>query len=114
VEVLLSLDDADRGDLTSLLRWLNEEDSLRGAVELTERESIGDRLGVPVELLTVALGGGGAGSVLASSLKTWLRNQRTSMKLTVKAKGRTVIVKLDNISNTEALLSAILRDSDDA
>jgi Effector Associated Constant Component 1 len=114
VDVLLSLDDADRDDLTSLLRWLNDEDSLRGTIELTPRHTPDGRLGVPVELLTVALGGGGAGSVLASSLKTWLQNHRTSVKLTVKAKGRTIVLELNNISKAETLLRAILRDTDDA
>ncbi len=60
------------GELAALSEWLRDENELRGRVR-TVHSPIGDtELGSVTELLTVALGAGGVGTVLASSLKTWL------------------------------------------
>jgi hypothetical protein len=60
----------DSGDeLAALAEWLQGENELRGRIH-TVHGDIGETdLGPVVELLTVALSTGGAGTVLASSLK---------------------------------------------
>jgi hypothetical protein len=68
------------GELADLGGWLGGDGELRGRVRAV-RSPIGDaELGSVTELLTVALGAGGAGTVLASSLKTWLMTRRTTAK----------------------------------
>ncbi len=78
----ISTDDAD--ELRALQSWLNEEYELRGHVKWVDpadRDHERDLDGV-VEVLTVPIEGA-AGVVLASSLVTWLRNNRTDAKVTV-------------------------------
>jgi hypothetical protein len=100
-------------DLTALGEWLKEENELRGAVRVAHGR-IGDtQLGSVTEMLTVALGSGGAGAVLASSLKTWLATRRTAAKLTVESAGRRVTLDIETISEVVPLLEQILRANDD-
>ena len=81
-------------DLVALGEWLQGEDELRGRIR-TVYGAIGETdLGPAVELLTVALGTGGAGTVLASSLKTWLMTRRTTAKITVNSDGRSVTLDI--------------------
>jgi hypothetical protein len=101
-----------RDDLTALLRWLSDEDALRGRVAMVRPPDDGQHLGVLPGLLEIALGAGGAGSILASSLKTWLLTRRTSAKLTVTAGGRTVCLELETLDDALPLLERILKNGD--
>ena len=100
------------GDLAALGEWLQGEDELRGRIR-TVHGAIGEtELGPVVELLTVALGAGGAGTVLASSLKTWLVTRRTTAKIIVKSAGRSVTLDIQNADDVAPLLEQILKASD--
>jgi Effector Associated Constant Component 1 len=99
-------------DLHALGEWLGGEDELRGRVR-TVRSPIGEtELGSIAELLTVALGSGGAGTVLASSLRTWLVTRRTTAKITVEAAGRSVTVDVQTVGEVGPLLEQILTARD--
>lgn len=65
-------------------------------------------LGPVAELLTVALGAGGAGTVLASSLKTWLLSRRITAKITVETAGRKVTMDIQTAGEVMPLLERIL------
>jgi hypothetical protein len=69
-------------------------------------------LGSVLELLTVALGSGGAGTMLASSLKTWLLTRRTTAKIIVKSAGRSVTLDVQNAGDVAPLLEQILKAND--
>jgi hypothetical protein len=74
------------------------------------RGPVGDtELGPVVELLTVALGAGGAGTVLASSLKTWLMTRRTTAKITVESAGRSVTLDIQTAADVAPLLEQIIK-----
>jgi hypothetical protein len=94
-EPLLRITVADDPDaLQALLDWLRQEDELRGRLHL-EPASDGhdDQMGGLFEVLTIAMGSGGAGAVLARSLSTWLTHRHTDVKVTVKGPdGRSVEV----------------------
>ena len=78
VRIRITGDSGD--DLAALVEWLQGENELRGRIHAA-RADIGETdLGSVVELLTVALGTGGAGTVLASSLRTWLLARSASGK----------------------------------
>jgi hypothetical protein len=97
------------GELADLGEWLGGEGELRGRVRAV-RGPIGDsELGSATELLTVALGAGGAGTVLASSLKTWLMTRRTTAKITVKSAGRSVTLDIQTAADVAPLLEQILK-----
>ena len=101
------------GELAALGEWLQGEEELRGRIR-TVHGAIGETdLGPAVELLTVALGSGGAGTVLASSLKTWLMTRRTTAKITVKSGGRSVTLAIQTADEVTPLLEQILKADDD-
>lgn len=105
--------DGGDGELAALYEWLRGEDKLRGRIRAV-RGPVGEtELGPAVELLTVALGAGGAGTVLASSLKTWLLTRRTAAKIVVESAGRSVTVDVQNAGDVAPLLEQILAASDD-
>ena len=56
---------------------------------------------------------GGAGTVLASSLKTWLQTRRTSVKITVESAGRTVTLNLQTVGEVAPLIEQVLQAGDD-
>jgi hypothetical protein len=100
------------GELADLGEWLGDEPELRGRVR-PFRGPVGDtELGSVIELLTVALGAGGAGTVLASSLKTWLLTRRTTAKITVKSAGRSVTLDIQTADEVVPLLEQVLKAVD--
>jgi Effector Associated Constant Component 1 len=99
-------------ELAALSEWLQGEDELRGKVRTIHRAISETELGSVLELLTVALGSGGAGTVLASSLKTWLLTRRTTAKIIVKSAGRSVTLDVQNAGDVAPLLEQILKAND--
>jgi len=100
------------GELADLSEWLGDEDELRGRVRAV-RSPVGDtELGAVTELLAIALGAGGAGTVLASSLKTWLITRKTTAKITVKSAGRSVTLEIQTAGEVTPLLEQILKAAD--
>lgn len=82
VEVALEL-------LPSLSDWLSREAALRGRVRAVRAAPQPGEMGAGVELLTVALGSGGAGAVLVRSICTWLSQCRSEVSVSLKdADGR--------------------------
>lgn len=84
----------DPNALQSLLDWLRLEDELRGRLRLESSGSgTGGEMGGLLDVLTIAMGSGGAGAVLARSLSTWLTHRHTDVKVTVRGPdGRSVEV----------------------
>ncbi|MBU3066405.1 hypothetical protein KO481_33400 [Nocardia sp. NEAU-G5] len=108
----IEIDGGDGEDLAALNEWLSGEEDLRGRVRGI-RHPIGEtELGSAIDVLTVALGAGGAGSVLAASLITWLKTRRTSAKITVTCARRSVTLDIRTVEDVAPLLEQILRDED--
>jgi Effector Associated Constant Component 1 len=101
------------GDLAALSEWLQGEDELRGRIRTTPGVIGETDLGAVVELLTVALGTGGAGTVLASSLKTWLQTRRTTAKMVVKSGGRSITLDIQSVDEVAPVLEQILKATED-
>ncbi|MEU8545691.1 hypothetical protein AB0C81_01570 [Streptomyces roseoverticillatus] len=108
MNVQLQLVDGDSADLTKLWQWLNAERELRGHVHKSPAPIDRTQLGGLTDLLTVAVGAGGAGTVLASSLITWIRNQRTRAKVTITANGRRVTFDITTAQDISPLLHRLL------
>jgi Effector Associated Constant Component 1 len=68
----------------SLAEWLNSEEDLRGLVSAVRPAPEAGKMGTAVELLTVALGSGGAGAVLVRSISTWLTQRRSEVSVSLK------------------------------
>nr|MDT0658905.1 hypothetical protein [Micromonospora sp. DSM 115978] len=88
----VSLTEGRSEDLYALFNWLQREDELRGRISTSSRRPGPDEMGSVVEILSIALGSGGAGAVLAGSLTTWLqtRRARISVELLVSEGGETI------------------------
>ncbi|MFB7189050.1 hypothetical protein ACFCZT_27890 [Streptomyces sp. NPDC056230] len=84
----------DPNALQSLLDWLRHEDELRGRLHLEPSSGeTGGEMGGLLDVLTIAMGSGGAGAVLARSLSTWLTHRHADVKVTVRGPdGRSVEV----------------------
>ncbi|MFF4948210.1 hypothetical protein [Streptomyces chattanoogensis] len=95
-------------ELTGLAEWLSREDELRGRTTIESPEPSPDQMGSLAEVLVVALGIQGAGSVLAASLSVWIRHRRPSADIEVTGPdGRSVKVTLRDVPKPD--LEAVLQ-----
>ncbi|MBH0776470.1 effector-associated constant component EACC1 [Nocardia bovistercoris] len=109
---------ADRGDsLRALRTWLVGEDLLRGRARAVTSPPPEGALGSTVETLAIALAPGGAATVLASALVTWIRRQRGDITLkVVRPDGASVEFSGANArlqdDNTRQLITDLLEHAD--
>ncbi|MQY25993.1 effector-associated constant component EACC1 [Nocardia aurantia] len=69
--------------LADLAAWLGREDELRGQVAVEQQPvSTGD-MGTWPDVLIVALGSGGAGTALATSLGLWIRYRKPRVDIEI-------------------------------
>lgn len=94
-------------DLVALAAWLREERELTGLVQQHRGQAGSTQLGGAWELITVAVGSGGLGSVLAGALTTWLQHRpKTTVKIT---RGDTAIeVEAGRVKDLPALLDKLM------
>jgi hypothetical protein len=108
--VNVSLVDGRPGELYSLFDWLQRVDEFRGQVRTPSRQPGPDDMGSLVEILSVAIGSGGAGTVLAGSLTTWLqtRRARISVEVVTDVSGE-IIRKIEIDAGSPAVTERLLR-----
>lgn len=111
-EVRLSVVADDAVDaLAQLSSWLRQEPDLRGRVSFAAEDPRPGVLGSSTDALVVAVGGGGAISVLAASLKTFLSLPRRSdvrIKIHETSNGRTVELDVKRVADVEAVIRGVL------
>ncbi|MFJ8437210.1 hypothetical protein ACIQ9P_38550 [Kitasatospora sp. NPDC094019] len=90
----------------SLAQRLRVEDALRGRVELRQTApAAGEMNAGVVELVTVALASGGAGTVLVRVVADWLRGQRGHLVIRVsRAEHETYELELDNVKDAGVVI----------
>lgn len=113
MEVQIRVSGGADGGLVALSEWLNGEELLRGRVQAVRAPISASELGSIDQVLSVALEAGGAGTVLVSSLKTWLATRKTKAKLTIEAAGRSVTLDVETAGDVAPLLEQILKAGDD-
>lgn len=82
-------------ELASLRLWLSNEPELRGSVTPIERPLAEGAMGGVADALAVAIGSGGALTILTTSVSTWLRTRRS-----------TISIKLTRPDGTAEIISA--------
>jgi hypothetical protein len=112
VDVAMVVDSGDARDLSDLFAWLGQEDELRGMVRLESRPLAPGEMGTVPELIVVAVGSGGAVSVLARSLSTWLAHRKSDITLRVTGRdGRIVELTAHRVADADELLREVLRET---
>ncbi|MFF3951539.1 hypothetical protein ACFYYN_43160 [Streptomyces sp. NPDC001902] len=109
VRIRLSGDTA-AAELVELANWLSREDDFRGRVSAAQPLVRAGQMGSVADVLIVALGAQGVGTVLAASLSTWIRHRRPSADIEVTgADGRGVRVSVRGC--TEREIEVLLRQA---
>ena len=100
--------EAAQAELATLADWLSREDELRGRSTIERAEAHPGDMGGISEVVIVALGTQGAGTVLAASLSVWIRHRRPSADIEVTGPdGQSIKISLRNVREPE--LEAVLR-----
>ncbi|MFC4535960.1 effector-associated constant component EACC1 [Sphaerisporangium dianthi] len=103
------------GELVALIAWLRSQRELQGRVRPVTGPPASEELGGAVDLITVALGSGGAvGMVLARALTAWLTNRHSDVILTVTTQTGTVTLEAKRASDPLPLLKEVLRHEADS
>lgn len=113
VDVQLTFEKSDADELRLLHEWLTLEPELRGKVKKNQPQST-QEMGVLGEALAVAVGSGGALSVLFTSLKVWFAQPRRSdVRIELETgDGRKVMLDARRVARPEELVREVLRDSE--
>lgn len=95
-------------ELRSLHDWLLQEPGLRGSkVSRPVPIPSPGEMGALSDVLIVALGAGGAGTVLAGAVSAWLRTRVSAFTLRIRTAGREIEVETTNLDDVEALIEQI-------
>jgi hypothetical protein len=95
-------------ELRSLHQWLQQEDELRGQVALENAPPAPGEMGTLADAIVVAVGSGGAITVLANSITVWLRQRKSAVTVKLTENGRTVEVTVDRAADAEAIIRSAL------
>lgn len=109
MQVEISVDGATReNELRALHDWLLQEPGLSNSkvsrpVPLPSR----GEMGALSDVLIVALGAGGAGTVLADALSTWLRTRVTVFTLRIRTAEQEIEIESKTLEDIETLVKKI-------
>lgn len=109
--VSLQVADDDASDVAAELQaWLGYEPLLRGHITLVMRQPEADELGSAADLISVAVGAGGALSALATSLKTFFAQPRRSdVRITIQTEdGRIIEIDAKRVNDVDKLVTDAL------
>lgn len=95
-------------ELPALERWLTGVPALKGKVGVREQAIGATDLGGVIELVTVAVAGGGTLTVVAQTLQSWISSRNPAIRFTVSAGGRTVEVGAVDVDDALRLLAETL------
>jgi hypothetical protein len=103
-------------ELQELAQWLEQYDGLAGRVTAAPTEPTPGRLGAGLDALAVAVGSGGALTVLARGLVAWASSYRSQRGSDVyvhvsRPGGPEFTVELRNVTDAEAALKQVLEQS---
>lgn len=91
--------------LRTLRAWLGHNDAFRGQTELRRRPIAEGDMGGGLDVLVVALGSGGAATLLVQSVSTWLNQRRSDVTVTIRATdGREVSISVTRASDPLAVM----------
>ena len=101
-------------EFAALWEWLKAERDLQGALSPVRQVVEEGQMGGAFDVLSVALGTGGAGVTLAQSLTVWLRGRRADVSITVMSAAGSVTVDARRVKDPLPLLQQVLRNQDES
>jgi hypothetical protein len=98
-------------DAFALKGWLDDVPALRGRGAVMTGRPLPGRQGGVSDTLVVALGSGGAASVLVASLTSWIktRGRPKTLKLSVERGKKKIEIEMEQTTDSAAIVAAILR-----
>lgn len=117
MDLQIRIDGGTADDYVALTEYLNGTRDFRGRIQqVTGTPDEGKLDAGIIEMLTVAVGSGGLGVALTTSVNKWLESRRpdVTVEVTATSKKRTVKVDARNAtSNMLELLRDIVNDADE-
>jgi hypothetical protein len=104
----------DEAELRALRDWLMQENPRPGPVSMTQAPLAGDEMGAATDTLQVALGAGGAITVLAGSVSTWIQTRRQNVKLVLKRADGAELSIDARVKDPEATIETFLKAASEA
>ncbi len=92
---------ATADELRDLRAFLAGESEFRGRMELRERPAEPGSMGVLTDILDVALGSGGAVSVLVGAIVVWLKGRKGSVTIKITRNGNTAEVSATRVRDLD-------------
>jgi len=109
VQLHLSGDDVGLADLKNLEDWLLDEPALAGyPVTRPVAAPEPGQMGAVSDVLVVALGSGGAGAALASSLSVWLRSRVSQVTVRIRTERGEVELSATSARDPKSVVREIL------
>jgi hypothetical protein len=109
-QLSLGGDAVDLADLKSLEDWLLDEPLLAGcAVTRPVAAPEPGQMGAISDVLVVALGSGGAGAALASSLSVWLRTRVGNISIRIDTEHGKIEVSATNVRDAESMIRQVVQ-----
>ena len=99
------------GELRSLSEWLTQESPSAGRTHLV-RASEPDAMGGAWDAVEVALGAGGAVSVLAGSISTWIKTRHRPVRLRVRRPDGEELEISGDVRDPDALIEQFLEHTE--
>ncbi len=98
-------------DAFALKGWLDDVPTLRGHGTVATGRPLPGRQGGVSDVLVVALGTGGAASVLVGSLTSWLKTRARPriLKLSIERGKKKIELEMDQTTDSAAIVAEILR-----
>jgi hypothetical protein len=106
----------DADDLRSLASFLAAEPELRGRVDFDDSEPDPGQLGAVADAIVVAVGSGGALTVLTTAVAAWVQSRGSTIRVRLHSPtGATAEIDAENIKSLDAAgLGQLVRDVDRA
>lgn len=103
----------DEAELRSLADWLRQETPRPGRIELAAAEPQPGEMGAISETLQVALGAGGAATVLAGSVGTWIKSRQQAVRVRLRRGDGEELLIEGSVKDPEQLIDQFLKGVQD-
>lgn len=99
----------DEGELRALRDWLMLESPRPGAMSIRPAKAGAEDMGAAADALTVAVGSGGAITVLAGAVCTWIQTRRQTVRMVIRRPGGVELEIGASIKDTDAMIEKFLK-----